>query len=465
MNASDPKLPISQGVTFMAGPSSAHATSQVPNYSAEFRRRRVLNWFVLGLMYASYYLGRYNITLANPILREKFGWSKEQVGFIISSGFITYGLSTLFNGPLADRWGGRKTILIGAVGTVIFNIAFGLFGLSSVAVNALTFFSVLWAANCYFQSYGALSIVKVNAGWFHVKERGTFGGIFGIMIQAGRLGILAVGGWIISHLAWQWIYFIPAAILVVAFFLTYLYVVDGPEFAGFPVLDTGDASSGHDHIPVDTKYLLNMVFTNPVLLTIAAAEFCTGFVRHGIDQWFPSFMREVHHIQFDSKKFYLTAIGMPIGAILGGLIGGTASDRFFGSRRTPVVCLAYLGQAVFLVALKFFGNVSVNMAVMIFIGVSFFISASHSMLSGVASMDFGGKKAAASAAGLFDGMQYIAGSIIGWGLGWFLDRFGWDSWAYSLLGFSLVGAILMAKLWNATPEQSRQRYEQKSGKA
>ena len=34
--------------------------------------------------------------------------------------------------------------------------------------------SVLYAVNMYFQSYGAVSIVKVNATWFHVRERGGF---------------------------------------------------------------------------------------------------------------------------------------------------------------------------------------------------------------------------------------------------------------------------------------------------
>jgi hypothetical protein len=37
-------------------------------------------------------------------------------------------------------------------------------------------FSVLYAANMYFQSFGAVSIVKVNAHWFHVTERGGFSG-------------------------------------------------------------------------------------------------------------------------------------------------------------------------------------------------------------------------------------------------------------------------------------------------
>jgi OPA family glycerol-3-phosphate transporter-like MFS transporter len=75
----------------------------------------------------------------------------------------------------------------------------------------------------------------------------------------------------------------------------------------------------------------------------------------------------------------------------------------------------------------------------------------HSMLSGTASMDFGGKRAAATAAGLFDGMQYMGGSFTGIGLGWMLERFGWTAWGPSMIGFAAVGAVLMLFLWNARP--------------
>ncbi len=37
----------------------------------------------------------------------------------------------------------------------------------------------------YFQSYGAVSIIKVKAHWFHVRERGVFGAIFGTLISLG----------------------------------------------------------------------------------------------------------------------------------------------------------------------------------------------------------------------------------------------------------------------------------------
>jgi OPA family glycerol-3-phosphate transporter-like MFS transporter len=67
-------------------------------------------------------------------------------------------------------------------------------------------------------------------------------------------------------------------------------------------------------------------------------------------------------------------------------------------------------------------------------------------------MDFGGRNAAATAAGLFDGMQYIGGSFVGIGMGWILDRFGWSFWGPSMIAFAMVGLILMIIFWNARPK-------------
>ena len=43
----------------------------------------------------------------------------------------------------------------------------------------------------------------------------------------------------------------------------------------------------------------------------------------------------------------------------------------------------------------------------------------HGMLSGTASMDFGGTKGAATVTGLLDGVQYLASGLTGFGLGYF----------------------------------------------
>jgi MFS transporter, OPA family, glycerol-3-phosphate transporter len=422
-----------------------------PVHSPVFRRRRALNWLTLGFTYAAMYMGRYNLSFANKALSDNYGWDKTQVGTIITAALTIYGISALFNGPIADRIGGRKAMLIGVFGSVVFNLAFGAgayLGVLGTGTLLLAYFATSWALNSYFQSYSALALIKVNSSWFHVRERGVFSAIFGSMIQSGRALIFFVGGIAVTFLPWQWVFFIPAGVMTLMGILTYVFVKDSPEEAGQPAFDTLDASSG-DTGPVDMKYLMKKVFTNPVTLTIAGAEFCTGFVRHGFEQWFPRYMQEAQSLPLDSPVFQKGAISVVIAGIAGAFAAGTFSDWLFRSRRPPVAFIGYALQIVCLAVI--WASPGVTWIIAAFVVNSFAISMVHSMLSGTASMDFGGRRAAASATGMFDGMQYIGGAAVGTGMGWMLQNFGWGVWGPSMIGFSVIGALLMIKLWKVVP--------------
>lgn len=420
-------------------------------HSVAFRRRRALNWLTLGLTYASMYMGRYNLSFANKALSDSYGWDKTQIGSIITIALTIYGVSALFNGPVADKIGGRKAMLIGVFGAVVFNLAFGFgvyVGFLGTGNLLIAYFASAWALNMYFQSYSALALIKVNSAWFHVRERGVFSAIFGSMIQSGRALIFFVGGIAVTLLPWQWVFFIPAAVMLLMGILTLLLVRDSPEETGHPAFDTADASSG-DTEAVNFKYLFRKVFTNPITLTIALAEFCTGFVRHGFEQWFPRYMQEAHHLPLDSGVFQKGAISVVMAGIFGAFAAGTVSDWIFGSRRPPVAFLGYSLQIVCLGIIWWAPGLT--WIIVAFVVNSFAISMVHSMLSGTASMDFGGKKAAATATGMFDGMQYVGGAAVGSGMGWLLETLGWGSWGPSMIGFSFVGALLMIRLWNEVP--------------
>jgi OPA family glycerol-3-phosphate transporter-like MFS transporter len=88
----------------------AQAASDKPVHTIAFRRRRALNWLTLGFTYATMYMGRYNLSFANKALSDTYGWDKTQIGSIISIALTIYGVSALFNGPVADRIGGRKAM-------------------------------------------------------------------------------------------------------------------------------------------------------------------------------------------------------------------------------------------------------------------------------------------------------------------------------------------------------------------
>ena len=201
------------------------------NHSAAYRQRRFLNWFPLGLTYATFYMGRYNLNVSSSTMMEQFQWSKADFGMIATAGFWTYALSVAFNGPLADRIGGKKSIIIGAIGASILNLVIGLLFLNGWQTKVILGMSLLYAANQYFQSFGALSVVKVNAPWFHVKERGMFGGVFGMMISSGYFLALTVGGWILASMAWYWVFLIPAVAMAVMALVDHLHG-EGPAVAG-----------------------------------------------------------------------------------------------------------------------------------------------------------------------------------------------------------------------------------------
>jgi MFS transporter, OPA family, glycerol-3-phosphate transporter len=430
--------------------------SDRPVHSEAFRRRRALNWLTLGTTYATMYMARYNLSFANKSLSDTFGWDKTQIGTIISVMLTIYGFSALFNGPIADRIGGRRAMLIGVCGSIVFNLAFGLgayLGFLGTGTLLLAYFSTVWAMNGYFQSYSALSLIKVNSAWFHVRERGVFSAIFGSMIQGGRFLIYLIGPAAVTLLRWQWVFFIPAMIMMVMATMTFLFVKDSPKDAGHADFDTADASSG-DTETVNLKYLFKKVFTNPITLTIAGAEFCTGFVRHGFEQWFPRYMQEAQHLPLNSPIFQSGALAVVAMGILGAFCAGTFSDWLFKSRRPPVAFIGYSLQILSLAVIWRAPNLTFIMIA--FMVNSFAISMVHSMLSGTASMDFGGKKAAASATGMFDGMQYIGGSVVGIGMGWMLEHLGWGAWGPSMIGFSFLGALLMLPLWKVVPKSRRQ---------
>src|SRR5277367_3098585 len=114
---------------------ATHSTAALPPQFANpaFRRRRTQNWLVLGFLYAFFYMTRYNFAAVMVNLSSVFGWTNTQLGIFETTMPLVYGCSVVLNGPIADRIGGRKAFLFGAVGVTIMNF---LFGLGILAVQA-----------------------------------------------------------------------------------------------------------------------------------------------------------------------------------------------------------------------------------------------------------------------------------------------------------------------------------------
>jgi MFS transporter, OPA family, glycerol-3-phosphate transporter len=483
--------------SFLIGVIAIYFRTNPLGHSGWFQFRRFINWFPLGMTYAFLYMGRYNLTVSKNALGGLM--TKEDLGNIFAVGTAVYAFSFLVNGPLVDKIGGKRGILIAALGTAAANIMLGvltyLVVTGKVTKHIMTSYAVLYGLNMYFQSYGAVSIIKIKAYWFHVRERGLFGAMFGTLISIGiyfafdwgraivemtRAG--ASGGWIQSMLQWlfatdvrvngqlvdaTWaIFFIPGFILLGWVLLDYWLIKDEPEQAGFPAFDTHDASSGQMHIELTTMDLLKKVFTSPLMIMIAFVELTSGVIRNGIIQWYSVFSHEQSQpgAEFfrDNWGFLLCAFG-----IVGGFLGGFLSDRVFQSRRGPPAAL--LCGTMFCLFIVMWVSVfkSPVMLALAALFISMAVIGVHSLMSGTAAADFGGRKATATCSGIVDGFVYLGSSVQSYFVGQLVpgekgsaDTFmgitrDWHCWPLFLMPFALIGCFLALRIWHALPEATR----------
>ncbi|MBL8911398.1 MAG: MFS transporter [Archangium sp.] len=489
-------------------------------HAPAFTKRRFWNWFPLGLTYAFLYFGRYNVNALTTALGKKT--DIKAFAIIFAAGTLVYGFSFIINGPLTDKLGGRRTILLSAAGAAIANLLMGAVvwgeSLGWVPPGGLVLWlAVLYSADMYFQSFGAVSIVKVNAAWFHVRERGVQGGVFGILIS---LGVYFGYDWskAISKgfPAAPWlIAVIPGLVLVGAFIAAFFLVRDKPSDTGHPDFEAGDSTANDKPIDVKefprsmvgvsiglaitlagfgawltrllvpdqwlwqliaalvivapaylfgrwaVKTLVVQIFirmlNNPVILLIVFIEFCTGFLRNGVMSWYPKFSEAVSWTDdFVSKNWGLL---LCVFGIVGGMMAGVISDRIFHSRRGPVASVLYAGITVGAIAMYFslssvwVGWVLVFMALN-YVGV-------HGMLSGTASADFGGKKHTGVAVGIIDGFVYLGTGLQSLIVGMLLPTgadaaiaANWINWPRAMVPMALIGLALCVPLWNAKPQAS-----------
>ena len=438
------------------------SSSPIIRYPAGFRARRGLNWVVLGAMYASYYVCRYNFRFATPGMVEEFGFNKFQITSMLAWWSVAYGFGQLVNGLFCDRIGGRASMVIGAVGTIAINL---IYGFASFAGTFSTF-ALIWLINGYFQSFGSPGMIKINAAWFNRSERGTFSGIFGFMIQLGQVAInnlapailagFAIGAWVVGENQWRWLFRIPPMITAAMAILVAFIPRETPEDAGYPgcIKDDSDTSAGDEaNVRVSIRECLVTIFRHPLVWFYAAAYACTGAVRHSSDQLSVLYFTQYLHLDLSTKPAAViwTLNIVPLIAVLGSVISGVVSDKLFGGHRSPVAMGLYflLSLVLALAAVVMWSGVVGPSKTGIFIGcsflilISFSVNATHSIVGAAAPMDIGGRRMAGFASGVIDSFQYFGAAIALPVTGKLLDKYGWGAWYPIMVLFGLTGGCAM----------------------
>lgn len=405
-------------------------------------RKRV--FMSVWITYGTFYLTRVNMSIAIPGIMKEFGYSKTTLGIILTCFFTTYAIGQFFNGQMGDKFGARRFIALGLLMSGILNIIFGF-------TTTITMFMLIWGLNGYFQSMGWPASVKTIANWFPPKKRGKMSGLLGTSYQVGNAYSWVLAGLMIGFFHWKWAFWVPGTIVIVSAIYWYIRGRNAPEEVSLPMIEEeGRGMKINNEIRKDHHVgflnTLAIVLKNPKIWVVAFGLFCLNIIRYGFIDWLPTYMFEVQKTTISSAAY--KAIAMPLAGSLGAVVSGWISDRFFGSRRAPisVIMLFILGLSALLYPKIPAGNWGLSLICILLIG--FMTYGPHVLMVGAIAMDFGTRKASASAAGFIDCFGYIGAALAGVGSAHLIEYHGWNTAFYFWVAGAFGATILMATLWN-----------------
>jgi sugar phosphate permease len=389
--------------------------------------------------YVGIYLCRKNLSVAVPLLQQSFGATKAQVGSIASIGTATYAAGKFLNGPMVDRVGGRRGLLLCMA-------AVALFGAASALSPGLLGLTLLYGANRFAGSAGWGALLKLVPTWFGPRRYGTAVALLCLgYVVGGILATLLAREVLTLGYGWRAVMGFPSVVLGAITVFCFFTVKTGPrevDAAGGKEAEKGaegekkaegQKGSGAKRFAASLELL-----AKPHFLVLCALSFTLTLMREVFNTWSVDFLVSLQGNRPEVATAALQSTGFDLAGVFSILLTGVAYDRtppryrrwlMAGSLGLLAVVLSVLHRAAMVNSV--YGVVMVG-------AVGLLVYGPYSLPTGALAVESGGARFAATAAGLIDGAGYVAGALAGTALGWVLDVGGYG------LGFEVLAIITLA---------------------
>ncbi len=407
---------------------------------------------LLALGYSGYYFCRSDLSVVLPDLihdMARHGMSPNaaeiRLGFIASVGTIAYAFGKFFSGAIADTGGGRRSFLGGMAGSILFTIVFAMSG-------GFPLFTMAWIGNRLFQSQGWAALVRVSSRWFSYSTYGSVMAVVSLSFLFGDAGCRWMMSELMAHgVGWRGVFFFASGALAVLMVMCMLLLRESPEERGLPKPEVNprnvyaDEGASADSERVNIGAILRPLLTNFAFWMVCVLAFGATLLRETFNLWMPTYF-----VQFAGFSPSVAASRSALFPLCGGisvLLGGFLSDKLGPNGRNILVVAGMSACTVCLVLMGRIPSPAGLWAPSILVGlVGFTLLGPYSYLAGAMSLDFGGEKGSATAAGIIDGFGYMAGWLSGDTIARIAVAFGWRTAFMSLAVVALLTALVAVVL-------------------
>lgn len=357
---------------------------------ARYKRLRWQIFLSATLGYGLFYVCRLSLNVIKKPLVDAGVVSETELGIIGSGLFITYAVGKFTNGFLADRANVRRFMSAGLLITALINLALG-FGVGFGA------FVALWAVNGWAQSMGAAPCVVALSRWFSDKDRGSVYGFWSSSHNIGEAITFIATAAIVSVAGWQWGFRGAALLGLLGFVIVAVFMRDTPQSCGLPPVSNA-AAAGNVADQKEISRMQKAVLRNPAIWMLALGSAFMYISRYAVNSWGVFFL--------EANKGYTTLEASSIISvssvcgIIGTVMSGWVSDRFFGGRRNlPALIFGLMNITGLCLFLLVDGPAAIDIAAMVIFGIA--IGALICYLGGLMAIDIASKKASGAALGVW----------------------------------------------------------------
>ena len=393
------------------------------------------------ISYATYYITRLNFSFAMPSLIHDLGFTKTELGFVLSSFSIIYGLGKFFSGIVSDITSAKKTILAGLLGTAIVNLIIP-------HITAIYPLALAWGVNGCFQSMGWPPCVKLINNWFSKKEIGTVWGLCNSAHAIGSSLIALFAGIILSTFGLRSLFYLPSLIAIIVLLTLKSSLNEYPKH----LLTRNQIKEDNDNPTPSFSYrnaIFDKLLKNPVTWSMALGTMFLYVIRIGLLNWLPTFLIEQNQ-NMGSIGWQFS--GLEALGIFGGIFAGYFSDKVGYTHRSRVAMVFMLGLIICLAAFLILPFNCYLLKSIALILCGFFVYGPQ-VLAGIIANDYVSKPIAAAVTGFVGTFGYIGATFAGIGLGFITDRFGWKSLFITLFINSLVCFLCFLIASNTTKKE------------
>ncbi len=304
--------------------------------SRQLVRLRWTAFVIVGLAYVLSFFHRFAPAAIAADLQQTFHASAAELGGLAATYFYVYLVMQIPTGILVDTLGSRRVV---AIGGVIGGIGALLFGMAdTMAMASVGRLLVGLGVSVTF-----ISLLKLNAAWFHDRHFATMTGATILLGNAGSLLAAAPLAWALGYVSWRAVFSALGAFSLLLAILAWWLVRDHPGEADLPSLRELDGKAAHPphrgHWYDGLLIVLKNRATWPGLwvnMGLAGSLFAFGGL------WAVPFLRDVYGMDRAAATNHTTLL--LAGFAIGAFFIGTFSDRV--GRRKPVMFAGALGYVL-----------------------------------------------------------------------------------------------------------------------